>query len=117
MEATARAARAQDEVLPQGRVRLCRLCHERPVSPARMRAWDYRCNRCRNRTPASKAATYRHNRTEKRKARKQQLGRRRIFVGRQYHSYAATQEQAERINAHVKDRLNAFKRQQDREKA
>ena len=92
--------------------RLCRLCQERPVSPARIRAWDYRCSRCRGATPASKAAQYRHNRTERRRASKQARGRKRIFIGRQYHSYAATQEQAERINAHIKSRLNAFERQQ-----
>jgi hypothetical protein len=39
----------------------------------------------------------------------QRTNKKRIYVGGDYHSMGKTVEQAERINAHVKGRLNAFK--------
>jgi hypothetical protein len=93
-------------------VRLCRLCHERPVSVSRIAQQDYRCSRCRNSTPAGRQAKARYNRKPERMAVSRRRGRLRIFVGKTYHSIVRSAEEAERINARIKERLSAFKRLQ-----
>jgi hypothetical protein len=98
--------------------RLCRLCNERHVSPSRLREQDYRCTRCRNNTPAGRQAKARYNRKPERVAASRRRGRLRIFIGKKYHSTVKSAEEAERINAHIKERLSAFKQgQQNRKKA
>lgn len=91
--------------------RQCRLCNQRPVSPSRLRDHDYRCSRCRNSSPAALAARYRYNRTPQRIAASRVRNPQRIFIGRRYHSIVPSTEQAERINAHIKERMIAFTRQ------
>jgi hypothetical protein len=93
-------------------VRLCRLCNERPVSPSRLREQDYRCSRCRHRTPAQQAAVRRWRRTPKGREVDAQVRQRRIFIGTRYHSLVKSAEEAERINAHIKAELSAFKQKQ-----
>jgi hypothetical protein len=90
-------------------VRLCRLCNERPVSVSRIAQQDYRCSRCRNNTPAGKQSKARYNRKPERVAVSRRRGRLRIFIGKKYHSIVGSAEEAERINAHIKERLIAFK--------
>lgn len=89
--------------------RLCRLCGKRPVPPSRLARQDYRCSRCRAQTPAYQAYKRRRDATPRNRARAAERAKKRIYVGTKYHSMAATAEDARRINAHVKDRVNAFK--------
>jgi hypothetical protein len=103
-------------------MRLCRLCKVKPVSAARAKWSDYRCDPCRNRAPSSLAAKARYDDTPrgqaKAHARNQRTNARRIWVGRQYHSAATSAEQAQIVNAHIKERVLAFKQgQQDGKKA
>jgi hypothetical protein len=93
-------------------VRLCRLCQTRPVTAARLKWHDYRCHPCRKLTPAYHAANARYERTERRTRLERARNKRRIWIGQRYHSFAASPELAQRINAHLKGRLNAFKGQQ-----
>lgn len=88
--------------------RLCRLCGERPVSPARLKAYDYRCNRCRHRSPSERATTARYNRTSFRRAATARWNAKRIFIGAQYHSAAPTADIARVINAHIKESVCRF---------
>jgi hypothetical protein len=91
-------------------LRLCRLCKVKPVSEARAKWSDFRCNPCRNASPATLAAKARYVETPRGKAisdaRNQRTNARRIWIGGRYHSAAATAELAQKINAHIKDRLN-----------
>ena len=89
-------------------VRLCRLCEERHVPPGRVRARDYRCTRCIQRSVAATAARARYNAGEKRRAVAQRANARRIYIGRTYHSTARTADEARRINAHIKERCRAL---------
>ena len=91
--------------------RLCRLCGERAVSPARINARDYRCCRCRRRTHAEREVQRRYRRG----ARGQAINARRIFVGYQYHSRAASSEAARMINTHIKEQRRAFVRSQNKD--
>ena len=88
--------------------RLCRLCHERPVAPSRLRGRDYRCTRCIQRSATVTAARARYNAGEKRRAVIRRSNRRRIFVGRAYHSTARTADEALRINDHIRQRVADF---------
>src|SRR5262245_55755338 len=93
--------------------RLCRLCGERPVTPSRIKAYDYRCSRCRYQTPASR----KHYHSERYKRAATARLKRRIYVGREYHSMARSAEHATLINAHIRTRRHAFVAGlQDREK-
>jgi hypothetical protein len=93
-------------------MRLCRLCGERAVSPSRENAHDYRCSRCRSRTPAAKAALAKYMRTEKGQAIRKTDNGRRIRIGKEHHSRAATPDVAQRINAHIKERIREFRSDQ-----
>jgi hypothetical protein len=93
-------------------VRLCRICGERPANAARVKHWDYRCNPCRKQSPSHRAWRQRNDRTPKERARAAERAKKRIMVGAHYHSMAKTAEDAQRINAHIKVRLNAFTRLQ-----
>lgn len=84
--------------------RLCRLCGERPVCRSRLRVSDYRCTRCRHRTPAALARNRRYYQTDARKAVAQRHNQRRIYVGAEYHSSARSAAVARAINAHIKER-------------
>jgi hypothetical protein len=89
--------------------RLCRLCGERPVSPARLKAFDYRCSRCRHQTPGQRATVARYNRSSPvRRAAVTVNNARRIFIGNDYHSRVASAETARLINAHIRKRRHAF---------
>jgi hypothetical protein len=70
------------------------------VSPARIRARDYRCNR-----------------GPKRRASQLKRNRRRIWIGHYYRFTARTDADTAAIRQHIKERVSAFKGQQDREKA
>lgn len=87
---------------------MCRLCGERSVPPAREKARDYRCSWCRRQTPAQQAVFARYNKSEKGRAVYRRNNAKRIFVGRQYHSYAPTAALARVINTHIKERRSAF---------
>jgi hypothetical protein len=91
-------------------VRLCRLCKVKPVSAARAKWSDFRCNPCRNASPATLAAKARYVETPRGKAisdaRNQRTNARRIWIGGRYHSAAKSAELAHTINAHIKERLN-----------
>ena len=89
--------------------RLCRLCGERPVGPSMLRRSDYRCTRCRHRTPAAVARNRRYYQTASRKAVAKRQNARRIYVGQLYHSTAKTADDAARINAHIKSRLESLR--------
>lgn len=102
-----------EQTFPEaGRLRLCRVCQTRPCSAARARQHDYRCNPCRKQTPAYRDAEWRYRRTEKRMATRRELNRNRIYIGKRYHSAAKTAEQAQRINALIKEQLFGFKQRQ-----
>jgi hypothetical protein len=79
-----------------------------------MAVHDYRCSRCRNGSPSGLLAMHRYSRTEKRRVKVRQRNKQRIHIGGEYHSFVQSAEQASRINAHIKGRLNAFKGQQAR---
>jgi hypothetical protein len=96
----------------------CRVCHERPATPSRVKNNDYRCTRCIHRSPAGAARLARYNASVARKAVMKRSNDRRIHIGRAYHSTAPTAEDARRINAHIKERrLEFVSRQQNREEA
>jgi hypothetical protein len=98
--------------------RLCRLCQERPVPPSRLRDHDYRCSRCRHRSPSQRASTARYFKSEKRRAVVKKSNQQRIAIGRIYHSRVKDVEMARTINAHIKERRLGFvKGQSDREEA
>ena len=88
---------------------ICRLCKERPVSQSRLKDHDFRCCRCRNHSPSHLAARQKYDKSAKRLAKARRFNRRRIWVGREYHSTAATPERAAVINRHIKRRLGEFK--------
>jgi hypothetical protein len=88
--------------------RLCRLCHERHVPPARVRARDYRCTRCIQRSAAVTPARARYNAGAKRRAVVQRANQRRIYIGRTYHSTAPSAAEAQRINDHIKEKRREF---------
>jgi hypothetical protein len=90
-------------------VRKCRLCNERPVCPSRLLEQDYRCSRCRNASPALKAANARWRRTLTGRETTARTNAKRIFIGDTYHSTAATPELAAVVNAHIKERVLGFK--------
>jgi hypothetical protein len=103
-------------------MRLCRLCKVKPVSAARAKWSDFRCNPCRNASPAALAAKARHQGSPRQRAtslvRNKRTNARRIFIGKRYHSAAKSAELARAINAHIKDRLNeSFSRQSAGKKA
>jgi hypothetical protein len=61
---------------------------------------------------------YRYARTDIARTAKREANRNRIFVGEAYYGRAATDEQARQINAHIKERVSAFKQgQSNREEA
>lgn len=96
----------------------CRVCHERPATPSRIKNSDYRCTRCIHRSPAGQARRRRYDAGAARKAINKRHNARRINVGKTYHSTARTAAEARRINAHIKERRREFvTRQQNREKA
>jgi hypothetical protein len=74
-----------------------------------MKAYDYRCSRCRNATPAHVNATRRYRTAELWRATNAKGNQRRIWIGRGYHSRAATPDLAAVVNAHVKERMSVFK--------
>lgn len=112
---------AGEEVATEPGVKLCRLCGLRHVSPSRLAVRDFRCTRCRGDSPAYQAAYARYRQSERGKAVSRALhavkNKRRIWIGRQYHSVADTPERASMINGHIKDRRRHAKQgQQNREK-
>jgi len=77
-----------------------------------------------NRSAKGQARYLKHEASAKRKASRQRYetackgrAKRRIYIGDRYLGNAETVESAERINAHIKERMSAFQRQQAREKA
>jgi hypothetical protein len=101
-------APAEEEAQVEPVVRLCRLCNERPVCASRLKAWDYRCSRCRNATPAHRTASKRYRGSARGRAVNERSNHRRIWIGRGYHSRATSLELAAVVNAHTKERLRAF---------
>lgn len=87
---------------------LCRCCHTHQVVPSRARARDYRCARCIDTTPAAVARIARYRATAKGRAKAARSNRKRIRVGDEYHSYVSSVETAEAINAHIRQRRQAF---------
>jgi hypothetical protein len=81
----------------------------RPISAASLARHRYRCNHCRNSTPAALARYRRYRQSAKGRAttakQNEQKNSRRIFIGETYHSLADSSGTAHRINAHIKDRL------------
>jgi hypothetical protein len=102
-------------------VRLCRVCKERPSTPGRARHGQYLCSRCNNARPTGFASRQRYLASKKCRETRQRYhlnaNQRRIFIGQRYHSTVASVDIAQRINAHIKERVLGFKQgQQDREK-
>jgi hypothetical protein len=97
-------------------VRLCRLCAARPVPACRIAHRDYRCNPCRSQYASHKAHAKRYYASprgrELHRRRSKTYNPKRIFIGQTYHSTAASVEQAQRINAHIKERVLGFKQGQ-----
>lgn len=87
---------------------LCKWCDERPVPPSCIRRSEYACSRCRHRRPAGVAARARYNAGPRRKAVSARSNARRIFAGQVYHSMARNAEDAQRINAVIKERRREF---------
>ncbi len=72
--------------------------------PSRARNGDYRCARCVHRSPGGQARLARYNAGAARKAVNKRHNQRRVMVGREYQSTARTVTEAQRINAHIKER-------------
>lgn len=72
--------------------------------PSRIKQYDYRCARCIHRTPNGLARMARYVAGEKRRAVVQRANARRLWVGGDYHSTAQSADEAQRINAHIKER-------------
>jgi hypothetical protein len=87
--------------------RLCKDCHERPVSHSRQRIRDYRCARCASRSPGYRRAMHNWRQTPNGKAANARHNARRIFAGVEYHSCAESADQATAINRHIKERRRA----------
>ena len=95
----------------------CKHCG-RPATPSRAKNRDRRCKRCINQSPAGIARLARYNASAARKAVNRRHNARRIHVGGVYHSVARTADEAQRINAHIKERRREFiSRFENREKA
>lgn len=88
---------------------LCKWCDERPVPPSCIRRREYACSRCRHQRPAGVAARARYNAGPLRKAVSARSNARRIFTGQGYHSTARSAEEAQRINAVIKERVSQFR--------
>lgn len=58
------------------------------------------------------ASYQRYAQSERCAASRERKNKRRIFVGERYHSSVSTAADAQRINAHIKERRIAFSRQQ-----
>lgn len=84
---------------------ICRLCQERQATPSRVRVRDYRCTRCIHATPGGRARDARYTSGEKRRAIVRRSNQRRLHVGRAYYSTARSADEAQRINAHIKERI------------
>lgn len=89
--------------------RLCKWCDERPVPPSCIRRREYACSRCRHRRPAGVAARARYNAGPRRRAVMARSNAKRIFAGQVYHSMARNAEDAQRINAVIKERVSQFR--------
>jgi CRISPR/Cas system-associated endonuclease Cas1 len=83
-----------------GRI-LCKECLTRRVPLSYLAQYRYFCTACYGRTPGQ----LRYRQGEGRKADNRRSNPRRIYIGKQFHSQAATAEQAQRIRAHVNQRL------------
>lgn len=79
------------------------------MSPRRVAQGRKQCSHCRNNTPAAKARRKRYERSDARKAVQQRSNRKRVWVGREYHSFVSTAALAQAINAHVRQRVRAFR--------
>lgn len=90
-------------------VKMCRKCAERPASPAKVKHRQYICAKCHNAQPTNRAARARYRASargrEVRRVMNVVSNRRRIYIGKRYHSQAATVEQADAINTRIKERL------------
>ena len=120
---TRKAVARYDE---QGR-RLCKIAGcPRLVTSCGLKASRYICSRCRmqtagyvksrknaieayNASEKGQARTRRYTQTTHRKAKQRANGQRSIWIGRRYHSRAATVEDARRINRHIQERLLELK--------
>jgi hypothetical protein len=91
-----------------GAPRMCRLCRKRRVPPSCLTSGDYRCSRCRHRTPHAMARDRRYARGALRRAVVKRDNDKRIWVGDDYHSRTQTADLARLINAHIKDRRRCF---------
>jgi len=80
----------------------------RPALPSWAKLHRYRCARCKHSTPAAKARNARYFQSAKRKAVMKRDNEKRIMIGDQYHSRAATVEQARAINDHIRGRCRAY---------
>lgn len=95
---------------------LCRKCSEREVPPGRIRHRKYVCSRCENAAPERqrriRAHRTKYNHSAKGQAANAERWHRRIWVGSDYHSIAASAEQAAAIQAHIRERMHVFKQGQ-----
>lgn len=110
-------------ILDANGVRLCRTCRQQPVLPRLAKRRDYRCQRCCSagnlgawaryrKTDKARATHARYRATPKGIANKIWNQRRRITIASAYHSTAKTPEQAEAINAYIRQRRKAYKEAQ-----
>ena len=92
------------------RDRLCARCYIRRGSSLRYRqSAKYRANQARyNASPAGKARMRRFDATAARQRKKQTLRKRRVYIGQRVVYHAATPQDAARINAVIRSRLDAF---------
>jgi hypothetical protein len=94
---------------------LCPICHEKERPPSHIKNHIYACSRCWGRK--HRARVTRWCQSPHGRAKRQYVDRRRYYLGGGK-GYAKSIEEAQRIRAHIKARILAFKQgQQDREKA
>jgi hypothetical protein len=103
--------------------RLCGLCRTRPVSLANVRRRIYRCQSCHNARNAAAAARYRRsdrNRASQARYRRSPHGfasrkekdARRLRVGHRHYGMARTRDEAVRLKAYIRKRMEGYVAQQ-----
>lgn len=98
------------------RIYYCRPCNAIRLAPARAKYAASAKNRARNvrfnQSPRGRARNRRYLQSEKHRACSRKSNAKRLKIGRQWAGYAQTVEQAQAINAHIRDRVRAFRQAQ-----
>lgn len=86
----------------------CRICAERPIPPGMLRQHLYSCSRCWYYRHQERRRKYRQS--AKGRATRHRQDARRVKIGRRMLGFAKTIAEAQQINAHIRRRLAAFRR-------